>query len=77
MVIGHVLMGVESVCKQHVYDELSKVSEIIEIHPLFGEYDYLVKVKTDTNESIGAIVVNKIRPIDGVIGTKTLTGPPD
>ncbi|GAG92382.1 unnamed protein product [marine sediment metagenome] len=37
---------------------------------MFGEYDLVVKIESDDIE----VVVNKIRSIDGVIDTKTLTG---
>ncbi|MBN2600112.1 MAG: Lrp/AsnC ligand binding domain-containing protein, partial [Candidatus Thermoplasmatota archaeon] len=47
---------------------------IIELHPLFGEYDLIAKIEADDFESLGDIVVNKIRSIEGVIDTKTLTG---
>ncbi|GAG54282.1 unnamed protein product [marine sediment metagenome] len=47
--------------------------EIIELHPLFGEYDLLAKIEGDDFENLGVIVVNKIISIDGVIDTKTLT----
>ena len=61
--------------KEHVvYNKLSEVPEIEEIHPLFGEYDLIAKIKADDFERLGDIVVNKIRSIDGVIDTKTLTG---
>ena len=51
-----------------------KVPQIIELHPLFGEYDLIAKIEADDFESLGDIVVNKIRTIEGVIDTKTLTG---
>ncbi|MCK4332354.1 MAG: Lrp/AsnC ligand binding domain-containing protein, partial [Thermoplasmatales archaeon] len=57
-----------------VYNKLSKVPEIIELHPLFGEYDLIAKIEADDFENLGVVVVNKIRSIDGVIDTKTLTG---
>jgi len=43
------------------------------LHALFGEYD-IAKIEAEDFESIGNIVVNKIRTIEGIIDTKTLTG---
>jgi len=60
--------------EHEVYTKLSKVSEVIELHPLFGEYDLLAKIEADDFDSLGDIVVNKIRSIEGIIDTKTLTG---
>ena len=74
MAIGFVLITIAPVHEHEVYTKLSKVSEVIELHPLFGEYDLLAKIEADDFDSLGEIVVNKIRSIEGIIDTKTLTG---
>ena len=43
-------------------------------HPLFGEFDFITKVEAENHNKLGSIVVNKIRSIEGVTSTKTLTG---
>src|SRR2546423_14210711 len=61
--------------KEHeVYNELLKVKEIVELHPLFGEYDLIAKIEAEDFNILGQVVVDKIRSIAGVIDTKTLTG---
>jgi len=52
-----------------------KIPEIIELLPLFGEYDLIAKIEAEYFEKLGEVVVSKIRSIEGVIDTKTLTGP--
>ncbi len=74
MAIGFVLISAAPAREHDVYNKLSKVPEIIELHPLFGEYDLIAKIEADDFENLGVVVVNKIRSIDGVIDTKTLTG---
>ncbi len=74
MAIGFVLITIAPTHEHDVSTKLSKVSEIIELHPLFGEYDLLAKIEADDFESLGVIVVNKIRSIEGILDTKTLTG---
>ena len=74
MAIGFVLINAEPAHEHEVYNKLLKVSEIIELHPLFGEYDLIAKIEADGFEKLGQIIVNKIRSIEGVIDTKTLTG---
>jgi DNA-binding Lrp family transcriptional regulator len=74
MAIGFVLISAAPAREHDVYDKLAKVPEIIELHPLFGEYDLIAKVDAEDFEKLGSIVVNKIRSIEGVINTKTLTG---
>lgn len=61
--------------KEHeVYNTLLKNPQILEIHPLFGEYDLIAKIEAENVEQLGEIVTKKIRTIHGVIDTKTLTG---
>ena len=74
MAIGFVLINVAPAHEHEVYNKLSKISQIIELHPLFGEYDLIAKIEADDFEELGTIIVNKIRSITGVLDTKTLTG---
>jgi len=74
MALGFVLITVAPACEHEVYNKLSKVPEIVELHPLFGEYDLIAKIDAEDFEKLGSIVVNKIRTIKGVIDTETLTG---
>ena len=74
MAIGFVLISAAPTHEHEVYKKLSKVSEIVELHPLFGEYDLMARIEADDFDKLGGIVVSKIRSIDGVIDTKTLTG---
>ncbi len=74
MAIGFVLITIAPTQEHDVYTKLSKVAEVVELHPLFGEYDLLAKIEGDDFESLGIIVVNKIRSIEGILDTKTLTG---
>jgi len=74
MAIGFVLISTAPACEHELCNKLSKVPEVVELHPLFGEYDLLAKIKGDDFDSLGEIVVNKIRSIEGILDTKTLTG---
>ena len=74
MAISFVLITATPAHEHDVYNKLSKVSEIIELHPLFGEYDLIAKIEAENFESIGDIVLYKIRKIKGIKDTKTLTG---
>ncbi len=74
MAIGFVLISTAPAKEHDVFTELSNVKNIVELHPLFGEYDIIAKVEAEDFNRLGQIVVDKIRAIDGVIDTKTLTG---
>ena len=73
MAVGFVLIGVEPKQEREVYDRLLKIEEIVELYPLFGEYDLIAKVEAKDYNTIGEIVVAKIRSVAGVRTTKTLT----
>jgi hypothetical protein len=47
---------------------------VTELKPLFRfrEYDLIAKVKIDSKEKLGVFISNKIRPLEGVVDTKTL-----
>jgi DNA-binding Lrp family transcriptional regulator len=74
MVIGFVLMHIAPLHEYEVFNKLSKLNEIIEVHPLFGEYDLIAKIQAEDYEKIGEIVIYKIKTIHGIIDTTTLTG---
>ena len=74
MAISFVLINAAPAHEHEIHHKLSKIQEIIELHPLFGEYDLIAKIEADSFENIGDIVVNKIRVIEGIIDTKTLAG---
>ena len=74
MAVGFVLINVAPAHEHDVYNKLSKIPQIVELHPLFGEYDLIAKIDANDFEELGTIIVNKIRSITGVLDTKTLTG---
>ena len=74
MAIGFALLSISPLHEKAVFDTLSKIPEVSEVHPLFGEYDLLLKIECSDIDSIGDIVINKIRSIKGVVDTKTLIG---
>ncbi len=74
MAIGFVLINVAPAHEHEVYNKLSKIPQVVELHPLFGEYDLIAKIDATDFEELGTIIVNKIRAITGVLDTKTLTG---
>ena len=74
MALGFALLSISPLYEKEVYENLKKTSEIVEVHPLFGEYDILLKIETYDIDTIGEIVIKKIRSIKGVTDTKTLIG---
>ena len=74
MALGFVLINAEPGKERHVHDALAGVPDVTDIHPLRGEYDLLAKVEAPDFDTLGRVVVEQIRAVDGVLDTRTLTG---
>jgi DNA-binding Lrp family transcriptional regulator len=74
MTLAFILISTAPRKEHEVYNELLKIPEIIELHPLFGDYDLIARVEAPDLESLTHTIVDKIRRIDGISDTKTLTG---
>jgi len=45
MAIGFALLSISPLYEKEVYERLRGTPEITEVHPLFGEYDILLKIE--------------------------------
>ncbi len=70
--IGFVLIDIEPNREKEVYEKLIGLPEIVELYPLFGEYDLIAKVEAESMDAVGTVVFERIRSVDGVKATKTL-----
>jgi DNA-binding Lrp family transcriptional regulator len=73
MKTGFVLIKSEPGQEYWVLSRLENEPNIKEVYPIFGEYDFLVKLVYEDINSLGAIIFQKIRVIRGVLDTITLT----
>jgi DNA-binding Lrp family transcriptional regulator len=73
LAVGFVLISTAPAKEHEVYNELLKVKEVVEVYPLFGEYDLIAKIEASDFNLLGQVVVDKVRSQPGVIDTKTLT----
>jgi DNA-binding Lrp family transcriptional regulator len=74
MATGFALLSISPLHEKEVYEALNQMSEISEVHPLFGEYDILVKIECTDIDSIGEVVIKKIRSLSGIVDSKTMIG---
>ena len=73
MALGFVLVKVEPGGEGAVRRALEKVEGLAEAFPLFGEYDFIVKVEARDFDELGRRIIQGIRSIKGVRSTETLT----
>jgi Lrp/AsnC family transcriptional regulator for asnA, asnC and gidA len=72
MATGFVFINTGPARDRDVFNELSEIKEIVELHQLLGEYTMVAKVVSEDLTSMFRVVVDKIRPIRGVLDTKTM-----
>jgi DNA-binding Lrp family transcriptional regulator len=69
---GFILINTIPKQEHKVYNSLSYDSDIIEVQPLFGEFDLIAKYKLKSLSKKGKKISKKIRDIDGVLDTKLI-----
>ena len=74
MAVGFALLSISPLNEKEVFDALNNMGEVTEVHPLFGEYDILVKIECGDIDAIGEVVIKRIRSLKGIVDTKTLIG---
>jgi len=73
MVVTYILITTSPAKEHEVYNTLRKLKDVKEVHPLFGEYDLIVKLEEESIEKTKGIIVEEIQEIDGVMDMKTLS----
>jgi DNA-binding Lrp family transcriptional regulator len=63
-------------CTESLIDALKSISEIKEIQATCGNYDVIVKIETDSADSLREVISTKIRTIDKIRATTTLISSP-
>jgi DNA-binding Lrp family transcriptional regulator len=71
---GFVLIITLPTCEKHVHKKLKKIKEILNVSPIFGDYDFIVKIKINSLENLGKFIIENIRTINGIKKTETLSG---
>jgi DNA-binding Lrp family transcriptional regulator len=74
MALGFVLIKAAPQKEHEVFKALQELAEVVEVHPLFGEYDFIAKMEAADFDALGHAIVAKVRSIAGIVDTKTLTG---
>jgi len=75
MTIAYVLISCDLGYETAIIDELKQLANVKEAHGILGAYDILVKVKSDSGESLRDTITWKIRKLNRVRSTLTLIVP--
>ena len=74
MAIGFVLITTEPGREKMVRDKLEEIELVTSGWMLFGEYDLIARVQADNEYDLTRCIVEEIRPMEGIVDTKTLIG---
>ena len=72
METAYVLINCDLGCERAIIDELKQLDYVKEVHGVFGVYDILAKVESDSVESLRDTITWKIRKLNRVRSTLTL-----
>ena len=75
MEIAYVLINCDLGCEKAIIDELKHLDNVKEAHGVFGAYDILTKVESDSVEHLRDVITWKIRKLNRVRSTLTLIVP--
>lgn len=72
MATAFVLINAEIGAEAEVLKELKNISEVKEAHMVYGVYDIIARVETDTMQELKDVISWKIRRLDKVRSTLTM-----
>jgi len=67
-----VLLNVEMGREENIIRDLKNLGEVKEVFRVYGVYDIIAKVESDTMDKVKEIIVWKLRNLKGVKSTLTL-----
>jgi len=72
MPTAYVLIKCDLGSEEEIIREVKKLSEVIEVSGVYGVYDIVVKIKSDTMDKLRETITWHVRRIDKVRSTLTM-----
>jgi DNA-binding Lrp family transcriptional regulator len=73
---AYILVKVLTGHERDVFDRLSELRGLEEIHYLFGDWDYLLSIRAADTLGLSRIITQRIRKTPGIAQTTTLLEAP-
>ena len=67
-----VLMNAELGKELQIVKELKKIPHVKEAYPVYGVYDALMVIESDSMETLRDVMTSKVRKLDGIKSTLTM-----
>jgi DNA-binding Lrp family transcriptional regulator len=71
MTRGYVMVRCEAGKEGGAFTRINDLSWVNEVHPLFGEYDFILHVMGENPDQLARVIIDELRNIEGIISTKT------
>jgi len=72
MPTAYVLINCDLVSEDDIIKELKKLPEVVEVSGVFGVYDIIVRIRSDSMDKLREVVTWNVRRIDKVRSTLTM-----
>jgi DNA-binding Lrp family transcriptional regulator len=72
MTIGFILVKTAPAKEYIAFSKLKSLSTVKEIFPLFGEYDFIVKMEAESCEEMNNLIFEEVETLEGIVSITTL-----
>lgn len=69
---AYILVSTEIGAEDMVLEKISEIKGVLEAYILFGVYDIIIKIRSDSEEELKGNIMEEIRGTEGVSQTITL-----
>jgi DNA-binding Lrp family transcriptional regulator len=69
---AYIMMNIKSGAEDEVCDKLTTFKEVEEVAVIYGEYDAIIKVKTEDMKALDSFIIQKLRSIPNIFLTATM-----
>ena len=69
---AYIMMNIKSGSEDEVCETLTKYTQVEEVAVIYGEYDAIIKVKTDDMKTLDNFITETIRAIPNIFLTATM-----
>ena len=67
-----VLMNAELGKETQIVNELEKIPNVKEVYPVYGVYDVMMVIESDSMEALRETITSRVRKLDGIKSTLTM-----
>jgi len=69
---AYIMMNIKSGSEDEVCEKLTIYKEVEEVSTIYGEYDAIIKVKTEDMKTLDSFIITKLRSIPNIFLTATM-----